>query len=134
MAEGCVKDIMTQNVLTIAETATLKDAVKTMADNGVSSLVVKCRDETRFGMVTRKDAIKEFIVKNGINANQPLGNIMTFPLVVISPTMKIKEAAVMMDMYRIRRIPVVNDGKLIGIVSNSDIFKYLVKGLTSNQA
>lgn len=129
MDEPCVKEIMTSKVFTIDENATLKDAVKTMAEKNISSLVVKCKEDTRFGIVTRKDAIKEFIVKNGINSSHPLGNVMTFPLVVINPAMKIKEVTIMMNMYRIRRIPVVENGKLVGIVSNSDIFRHLVKKL-----
>ncbi len=126
MGTKYVKDIMTAKVLKIDEKATLREAIKMMAKNKVSSLLVECSGDRPFGIVTRKDAINELVVKEG-KLDVPLTKVMTSPLILATPNLRTRDAAVLMEKFRIRRLPVLQQGKIAGIVSTSDVFRHLTE-------
>lgn len=128
MAAKCVKDIMTSKVLTIGEDATLSEAIRMMAKENVSSLLVECKGERPFGIITRKDAINELVIKDG-NPDVPLAKVMTSPLIVATPNLRIRDAAVLMERYKVRRLPVLRQGRIAGVVSTSDVFRHLIKSI-----
>lgn len=123
-----VKDVMTTDVCTTPETSTLRDAIKIMSEKNVSSLIVTCKGERQFGIITRKDAINELVIKGG-NADVPLSKVMTSLLISVEPNLRVKDAAMRMELYKVRRLPVLKDGKLAGIISTSDVFRHLIRSV-----
>lgn len=123
--EKYVKDIMTKKILIIEEDKPVSEALKLMKSKNVSSLLVSCGSEKPFGIVTRKDMIRELVVNEG-SPNQPVSKIMSSPLILATPNLRIKDATALMERFHIRRLPVIEKGKIVGIVSTSDIFKHVL--------
>ncbi|MBI5229369.1 CBS domain-containing protein [Candidatus Micrarchaeota archaeon] len=126
MGKKYVKDIMAENVLMINENAAIAEAVKLMHEKKVSSLIVNCSGDKPFGIVTRKDIIKALLV-NGTKPGQAVSRIMSSPLIIATPNLRIKDAAALTERFKIRRLPIIAHGKLVGIVSTSDIFRHLAE-------
>jgi len=117
------KDVMTSNVIFIDGTETVTDAIRKMRDNSVSSLVVNRRaQDDAWGILTRKDVVHK-VVNPGKDPNSVyVYEIMTKPLVMVSPGFPLKYCARLFNNAGIRRAPVFDGKDIIGIISNTDIF------------
>ena len=120
-----VGDIMSKDVVTAALDDTISDAVTRMSEHYVSCLVVLDNDRVA-GILTEKDMLKG--VGRGDTAFHELrvSERMSSPVKLISPDASITEAARIMETNRIRRLPVVQDGRLVGIVTQTDITRGLI--------
>ncbi|AEA47482.1 CBS domain-containing protein [Archaeoglobus veneficus] len=114
------KDIMTREVCTGNPDETLFSAAKRMLEFGVGSIVV-VEDHKPLGIVTEKDILEKVVAKNRTPSEVKLKEIMSYPLITIKPTTSVREAADIMLKRGIRRLPVIDDGDLIGIVTDTDI-------------
>lgn len=120
-----VKDIMTKTVVTIEADKTVSEAAVLMTEKNVSNLIVM-NDVTPIGIVTERDFVRKVLAKNKPPTIK-ISEIMSTPLRVIDPDAPIKEAARKMIRKGIRRLPVIHDNKLVGIVTTTDIAKQLSK-------
>ena len=143
-----IRDVMTTHVVTVAVTTHLRDVAQLLGDRRISGLPVVGPDGAVVGVVSEAD----FLVKaQGPDAIQhrPLsrllgdsiatreqlakisattaGEAMTSPAITIEPNRRINEAAQLMTAHRVNRLPVVEDGRLIGIVTRSDIVRAYVR-------
>ncbi len=119
-----VQEVMTKGVITISEDAPVEEAMKTMVERHVSSIIVqKNSDNDVYGIVTRKDIISRVFSRGDDVKKLKVGDVMTKPVMTITPQMDAVAAAKLMDKTNVRRFPVVQDDKLLGIISNSDIFR-----------
>ncbi|HIE34416.1 MAG TPA: CBS domain-containing protein [Candidatus Altiarchaeales archaeon] len=117
-------EIMTRGIMTIKKDAAVAEAMKTMVDRRVTSLVVeKDFDSDVYGIITRKDIVNKVIAYGKDLKKTKVSDIMTEPLMTISPDMSIENIARLMAKTDIRRFPVMEGNKIIGMVSNSDILK-----------
>jgi len=116
-----VSDIMKRNVVKIGRDAPAQDAMKIMIENDIGSLLVE--KGSNYGIVTRKDIVNKVIARGKDPMEVKVKDIMTEPILTVSPDMSITETARLMAKTNVRRFPVVDDGKLVGIVSNSDILR-----------
>ena len=117
-------EIMTRGIMTIKKDAAVAEAMKTMVDRRVTSLVVeKDFDSDVYGIITRKDIVNKVIAYGKDLKKTKVSDIMTEPLITISPDMSIENIARLMAKTDIRRFPVMEGNKIIGMVSNSDILK-----------
>ncbi len=115
---------MTKGIISIKRDTTVKDAMKTMLERRVTSLIVeKEKEDGDFGILTRKDIINKVIAPSRDPGNVKVGDIMSEPLLCISPEFSVENIARLMEKTNIRRFPVVEDDKIIGLVSNSDIMR-----------
>jgi len=119
-----VKDVMDTKVISIEESATVADAIKTMIQNEVWSLLVT-RNKLPVGVVTERDIIRRCIAKGG-SLSMKVGEIMSSPLEVISPDAPVGEAMAKMVEKSIRRLYVVEGGKIIGRVTQTELFEHLL--------
>jgi CBS domain-containing protein len=121
-----VQDIMTPDVVTIRGSASVADAVQLMKDKGLRALVVEPRSELDpFGTVTESDIVYK-VAAFGLDPKKVrVYEIMTKPCITVYPELGVEYLARLFAQSRIRRSPVVQGTKLLGIVSISDI---LVKG------
>ena len=131
LMKRCARDLMKKDVKTIREMDSINKAITTMIDLDVSSLVVERNDDNdAFGMITRKDIVEVLIpeIETGFEA-MLVEDIMSKPVITVNPDLSISQCYQMMRMMGVRRMPVVNDKELVGILSSTDLFHYLTKDI-----
>ncbi len=110
-----VKDIMSENVYHIHVPGNRVNAMELMREKNVSGLpVVKNGTKKLIGILTRSDLVRN-------PDEEQIALIMTRDIITVNPEDDIKDAAKIMIKYNIRRVPVVDDGELVGLVTASDI-------------
>jgi CBS domain-containing protein len=115
-------------VITIGVFESVSDAIDTMAENKIAALVVTNGTQI-IGVVSEHDILR-VISENGSSIlNAPVGHIATGRLVTISPDETTKRVMQLMTHSRIRHLPVMENGQLVGIVSIGDIVKYRLEEL-----
>ena len=123
MAEQ-VKDIMSKDLVTISNERSALEAAKIMTDKGVSSLIVLSGDQP-VGIVTERDFIKKICLKELQLSEVQIGNIMSKIRTYATPDTSIEVAVQRMINNRIRRLPIIDEDKLVGIVTVTDLAKHL---------
>ncbi|MFC7020851.1 MULTISPECIES: cyclic nucleotide-binding/CBS domain-containing protein [Haloarcula] len=125
MIEQFVGDVMTQSVRTIPPETTARDVVKLFADHGIGSAVVVDPETGEYsGIVTETDIMQQVAAGADIDSVNVAGFLST-PLVTTASTDDIHVAATLMKEHSIRRLPVTDDGELVGILTTSDLTQYL---------
>lgn len=114
-----IKRIMTSNVSILEPNSTIGDAARIMRDLNVGSIPV-CQGRKPVGIITDRDITIRSIA-NGGDSNTPVNQVMSSKLVSGSPDMNDEEAARLMAENQIRRLPIVQNGELIGIISLGDL-------------
>jgi len=122
-----VKELMTKDVVTINKEKTIVDAAKVIDERGVGSIVVT-DDGNIVGVLTERDIITRCVAKECDAAKTKVSDIMSTPVVAIDPEADILDAAKLMVSKMIRRLPVLDGGKLVGIVTTYDLVKNVSKG------
>ena len=112
-----------RNVLEIEAGATVREAVRAMVDANVGSLLVTSSGDV-VGIVTERDYLRRVALEGRTDDDTTVGEIMTAPLVVVGPDTSIDECMAVMTDRRIRHLPVVEDGKVVGLVSIGDLVKF----------
>jgi CBS domain-containing protein len=124
MMDELVRDIMTKNVVTIASDKTALDAAKLMAEKGISSLIV-VKNGNPEGIITERDFIKKICVKELQVAQIKIINIMSKIQTTAEPDTPIEVAVQRMVNRRIRRLPILQDGRVVGIITVTDLARHL---------
>lgn len=119
MEGSFVKDIMKTPVLSIDSAMTIKDAAKMMEDAKVGSIVVT-ENSIVSGILTERDFVRK-IIAQGKSFSTKVKDVMSSPLIVISPDETVWELASLMKTRRIHRVPVVEKGRLVGMASTADL-------------
>jgi CBS domain-containing protein len=124
-----VKEILDEkghDVLQIEADASVFEAVQKMVEAGVGSLLVREHGEVA-GIFTERDYLRRMTLEGRDDKETPVRDVMSAPLVVVTPQNTIDECMAMMTDRRIRHLPVVDGGKVAGIVSIGDIVKFKSK-------
>ena len=115
----CVRDIMTKNVICVDASVSANQAAKMMEDTGVGALIVTEKN-TPVGIITDRDfAIK--VVAHAYPIDTTVKKIMSSPLYSITPGESVWMIADFMATRGIRKLPVIDDDKVVGIVTATDI-------------
>jgi CBS domain-containing protein len=128
-----VRDIMTKDLLTISEKETALKAAQLMSEKGVSSLIV-LSDEQPIGIITERDFIKKVCLKELKLSSVKVGDMMSKIRTSASPDTSIDVAVQRMVNNRIRRLPIIENGNLVGIITVTDLAKHLRTILLLNRA
>ena len=115
-----------QDVLEIDADAPVLEAVRQMVDANVGSLLVK-RDGEVAGIVSERDYLRSVALEGPADEQITVREIMSSPLIVVSPETTIDECMALMTDRRIRHVPVVEGGDVVGIVSIGDVVKFKSK-------
>ena len=115
-----VKDVMTTNVSTVNESSTLRDVASKMQSLNVGSIPVCDNSNKPIGIVTDRDMVIRGL-STGVESSTPVSKVMTKNIVSVSPNTGIHEAARMMAQNQIRRLPVVENNTIVGILSIGDL-------------
>jgi CBS domain-containing protein len=122
----CARDIMTKKVLTVKEDAKFTNVLKLLVENRITGVPVVSDDMRLLGMVTEKDILKSLWynsnVKGSSAADLMSGEIISFD--ENDNLMKVFESLVESNF---RRVPILSEGKLAGIISRRDIIEFLSK-------
>jgi len=119
MAHTFVKDIMKKYVVSIDSVMTVKDAATMMDDANVGCVVIT-RGNAPIGILTERDFVKR-VVSQEMDLATPLADVMSFPLITVDCDDTVWEAAEIMKKNKIHKAPVEEQGKLIGIITTTDI-------------
>lgn len=119
-----VRDIMVTSVITTDNDKNAYDAARIMAEHKIGSLVV-VRDGKPVGIVTERDLVRKVCSKDLQCSNIQLENIMSKPIISVRSDMPIEDVARIMSDNGIRRLVILESGKLVGIVTVSDLAKYV---------
>jgi CBS domain-containing protein len=115
-----IGNIMTQPVQTVSVVATVQEAAERMARFNVGALLV-CSEARVVGVVTDRDLLVRGMAEGRDPARTPVGELMTVGPITVDPREPIEKAVEILETHRFRRLPVVEDGHLIGILSVADI-------------
>ncbi|MGI0087260.1 MAG: CBS domain-containing protein [Nitrosotalea sp.] len=121
---GLVRDIMVNNVITIEHDKTAKDVAVLMAEKGISSLVV-VKEGIPIGLVTERDLVHKVSTTDKKSLDVPISEIMSPNFRWVEPMTSIEDAVQKMTNKNIRRLLVLADGKLVGIITETDLARYL---------
>ena len=115
------KDIMVYPVITIQESAKVSGAASKMCVNNTGSLVVMDREEKPIGIVTERDMLSKIVVTCKDPKSVKVNEIMSSPLITSDPDRDLEYAAKLMIRKKVKRLPIVESGKLVGILTLTDI-------------
>jgi CBS domain-containing protein len=114
-----VREAMKINPLIVKPNTTVQEVATKMRDNGIGNCIVVLKQP--IGIITESDIIKKVVAKNLLASDIIVEKIMSSPIIVIAPDSPLEEAMKTMGKCNIRRLPVVEKGKLIGIITHKDI-------------
>jgi len=116
-----LQDIMTTQVAVVGPDNTVLDACKLMQIHNVGALPVCQHDGKVLGIVTDRDIVVRNIANGGDPKTTPVRTVMTKDVICANPSMEVEEAAELMAQHKIRRLPVVQNDRLVGMVSIGDL-------------
>jgi len=118
-----VEDVMVTDVISISARASVKKAAEIMNKYEIGSLLV-VENNRAIGIITERDLLKRVVAKALNPAKTRVKEIMSKPLIVAEPDMDLEEAVKLMFEMKIKKLPVVKDGKLVGLVSLTDVARF----------
>jgi len=118
-----VEDVMVEEVVTIEADATVQEAVDLMNKHEIGCLVVVLRGKP-VGIITERDMLKRVLAKSIDPEKVKISEIMSAPLIVGRPGMEIEDAVRLMFKTKIKKLPVVQKGRLIGLVTLTDLTRF----------
>ena len=129
MAHTFVKDVMIDKVAALDSLSMIKDAAKLMDDKNIGCIIVT-REELPIGILTERDFVRRIASKEK-PLTSPIEEVMSSPLISIDPNETIWEAAEKMKTNNIHKLPVLQDNKIIGIITTSDLVEICSVGSDS---
>ena len=115
-----IEDIMVQKVITIDANTTISDAAKLMNIHEIGCLIVTEKGKV-VGVVTERDVLRKVVEQSKNPKKTKTSEIMSKRLVVGTPHMEIPDAVRLMLQKKIKKLPIVIDGKVVGLVTLTDI-------------
>jgi CBS domain-containing protein len=116
-----VEDVMSSPVVTIKDTDTILTAAKLMRKHKIGCVVVVDKSEKPRGLITERDIVRRITALDLLPSKVQAGKSMSKPPVTIAPSANVTEAAKKMRELKVRRLVIVEGGKLKGIVTSNDI-------------
>jgi len=114
-----------RKVLTISPNASVYEAVALMAENSIGAVVVVA-DGMLVGILSERDYARKVVLQSRSSKETLVADIMTRPVLTVSPGHTVEECMRMMTDQRIRHLPVTEGGTLIGIVSIGDLVRSVI--------
>jgi CBS domain-containing protein len=104
---------------------TVYDAIRMMAAKGIGALIVTDQDEL-YGIVSERDYARKVILEGRASRDTKVGDICSTPAITLSPEATAEEGLALMTRKRIRHLPVVEQGELLGVVSIGDLVSAVI--------
>lgn len=127
-----VRKIMLADVPTLKKEEKLEEAARLISKTENGCIVV-VENDTPIGIVTELDIVRH-ISKGSIKLSEPLSKIMTSPVACMTPNMRLDEALKIIDTKRFRKYPVVENNKLIGLITKNDVIRAISDNVKLHRA
>ena len=121
---GQIRDIMEKNVITIDINETANHAANQMKENDISFLVI-IENGKPVGVVSERDFVQKLCINNQNSSDVKISDIMSYKFRWVNPTTKIEDAIQKMLNNNIRRLLILDDEKLVGVITQTDLASYL---------
>ena len=118
-----VEDAMVKEVITIDEKSTIKEAADIMNRFEIGCLIVT-KNRKAVGILTERDLLKRVISQTKNPRKTKVETVTSKPLIVVEPDMDLEEAAKLMFKLKIKKLPVVENGRLVGLVTLTDLARF----------
>ena len=119
------KEIMTKNVITVKKDVDIYDAMRTMVESNITGLPVVNDDMTLAGVITEKDVLK--LLYNVEDRPGKVEEFMTQETICFDETDNLVDICECFVKNHFRRVPILADGKITGVISRKDIIAYILK-------
>lgn len=123
-----VRDILAvkgRDVWSVEPDTSVYDAIKLMADKGIGALLV-IHNTKVVGIISERDYARKVILQGRASKTTPVSKIMTSRVIYAHPEQNVEECMALMTEKRIRHLPVMDEGQLIGIISIGDLVKSII--------
>ena len=124
-AANLLRSKVHQSLHTIAPEAPVFDALKLMADKNIGALLVMEGEEVA-GIITERDYARKIVLMSRSSRQTPVREIMTSAVMYVRPDQTSEECMVLMTENRLRHLPVIDGGRLLGIISIGDLVKDII--------
>ena len=114
------------NIISIAMNASVLDAIKLMAEKAIGSLLIMDGSALK-GIVTERDYARKVIIKGRSSKSTEVSEIMTTDVYTASPGETVSHCMSLMTKYKIRHLPVVDDGTVVGMISIGDLVEAIIR-------
>jgi CBS domain-containing protein len=134
-----VEDVMVKEVMTIEDNATVKEAAEVMNKFEIGCLIAVKKGKA-MGILTERDLLKRVVAESKDATKTRVKDVMSSPLVVVEPSVDLEEAVRLMFQMKIKKLPVVDENRLVGLVTLTDIARFqpqmmkILKRLAARQA
>jgi CBS domain-containing protein len=118
-----VEDVMVDEVITVDADATVYEAVRLMNKHEIGCVVVVLKGKP-VGIITERDMLKRVLAKSLDSEEIKVSDIMSAPLILGKPKMEIENAVRLMFKTKIKKLPVIHRGKLVGLVTLTDLTRF----------
>jgi len=115
-----VEELMIKNVITVHPNTFVEEAVKIMNTNEIGCLIVTENGKT-IGIVTERDLLKRVLEKGKPPKTVKIAKIMSKPVIYGSPQMELEDAARLMFRKKVKKLPIMKDGELVGLITLTDL-------------
>jgi CBS domain-containing protein len=120
------KDVMTKKVITLSPDATLVEATKIFIANGITGIPIVDADEKVIGIITEKDILNFVLTYSSKVQITKIKEAMTKNVICFTSDTDIDKIALCFSKSDIRRVPIVDEGRLVGIISRKDLISSLI--------
>jgi CBS domain-containing protein len=114
-----------RHIISVKPDDTVLDAIRLMAEKNIGAVVVM-RDDTLSGIMSERDYARKVIVKGRASDATPVADIMTSDVLTTAETETVNNCMEMMTERKIRHLPVVDEGRVVGMISIGDLVKAII--------
>jgi len=118
-----LEDVMVEDVITVEEGATAKEVAELMNKHEIGCLIIMKMGKPA-GIVTERDLVKRILLESKDPEKTKISEIMSEPLIVGKPQMELEQTVSLMVEQKIKKLPVTQDGKLVGLITLTDILRF----------
>ncbi len=121
-------------VVTVPPHATVTELLGLLAEHNIGAVVVSADGQAISGIVSERDIVRHLQQRGGAVLSEPVSSIMTVEVRTCGPDENVEDLRKTMTVHRFRHVPVVQDGRLVGIVSIGDVVKSAIEELETERA
>jgi len=114
------------DIWTVGPEVMVLEAVRMMGEKDIGALVVT-EDNEVLGVISERDYSRKIVLKGRTSRDTKVGEVLDAPVIVVKPESSIEECMELMTDQRVRHLPVVDDGRLIGIISMGDVVRWIMR-------
>ena len=119
------KDVMTRDILTLSPKATVEEAIRQLLDHSYSGAPVVNEDGVLVGIVSEFQLLE--VIYDPETTKLPVEEVMTRSVLSVDEGALLSDVANLFIMHRIRRVPVLQDGQLVGLITRRDVLRYIIE-------